>query len=303
MELLIPLELARERTPELMEVPVEPMSIILPVAIDPLISDAAFVAMKVPPEIASPPAESSTPVAPAEIGPELDWANVPVLSVKVPGNEISAPVPLDTVPSLVFVLPTVPVLRVMLPLVSAIDAPSPEDEMVLLLLLFRLDPVMPLPRLTLPVNVMSAPVPPVTASVFKFSIVPSVPVIPGLVNETPVAEVMTARFSLIKVAPLVTLVDVVTSIDAPTPLLEIVPVFWFVNTAEDPVTVRVSPTVNLLPIFPDPEKDWLLKVSNAAIELVTDPVIVKRSPSVPLFKDLNVPAPVKVTLEVPVPMQ
>lgn len=66
----MPLELAIERTPELTEVPVAPISIRLPVAPAPVIVAAAFVAVKVPPEIVSPPAESSTPVAP-EIVPVL----------------------------------------------------------------------------------------------------------------------------------------------------------------------------------------------------------------------------------------
>lgn len=60
----MPTELDIERAPELIDVPVDPMSMYVPIA-PALIVPVAFVAEYVPPVMANPKADSSQPAVPA----------------------------------------------------------------------------------------------------------------------------------------------------------------------------------------------------------------------------------------------
>jgi hypothetical protein len=172
------LALDNEIPPELIVVPVELVLIKLPTAPAPIVP-VPFVAVNVPPLKVNPTAESSHPVAPAEIDPVLAWVNVPPLKVNNPVDEISAPTPLVTGPLLEFAL--VPELLRLIAPATSMEAPVPEPEIVPLLLLV-LDRVAPPLMFNALEKLISAPLPPaiVAVPVFELLTIPPLPVMPGL---------------------------------------------------------------------------------------------------------------------------
>jgi hypothetical protein len=108
-----------------------------------------------------------------------------------------------------------------------------------------------MPKLTFPVNVMSAPVPTLTVAVFVFSVDPSFPVSPGLVKDAPVAAAEIAPELLFdKTDPFSTVVEVPTVANAPVPVDEIAVMLEFAKTALPPFTVKALVTCTLEPTPP-----------------------------------------------------
>lgn len=167
--------------------------------------------------------------------------SVPALKVNVVVVEISAPIPLVTVPLLEFALEP-ELLRLIAP-VTAMEAPVPVAEIVLLLVLERVAPPV---RFNALESVISAPVPPATVFVFELSTIPPLPVIPGLVKEAPVPVVTAPLLSLASVPPLATVLEVVTVIKDPVP--DDGPLLLLVN--EPVLTLNVVPISISLPTEP-----------------------------------------------------